>query len=65
MSALIIDPTAGERARRIRANPRAAERISDPTDPRYGELAIDVAKPAIGETRLVDPNNPEYFERSR
>ncbi len=31
-----IDPTAGERARRIRLHPERPQPILDPTDPRYG-----------------------------
>jgi hypothetical protein len=32
----LTDPTAGERARRLRADPKRPEPILDPTDPRSG-----------------------------
>jgi hypothetical protein len=31
-----LDPTAGERARKMRQDPGAEHRVTDPTDPRYG-----------------------------
>jgi len=38
MRSLTLDPTAGERARRVGAHPEDLERISDPMDSRYGEF---------------------------
>lgn len=42
----IMDPTAGERAREIRAHPADPQRITDPTDPRYGELLLADPRPS-------------------
>ena len=53
MRSATLDPTAGARARRIRAHPDAAERISDPMDWRYGEIA------ATDLRRIVDPTDPD------
>jgi hypothetical protein len=57
----VLDPTAGERARAIRAHPGAPQRI-DPTDPRYGELLLDTRKQASDPPRSLDPTDPEYGE---
>ena len=51
----IMDPTAGERAREIRAHSGDPQRITDPTDPRYGKLLLDDpgpsgAQPIFGRT---------------
>lgn len=53
-----FDPTAVERAREIRAHPGAPGRVTDPTDPRYGELLPDPRANAGGQ-RIVDPTDPE------
>jgi len=55
MRSALLDPTAGARARRIRAHPDSPERISDPMDPRYGGTTD--SGPAAG-TRIVDPTDP-------
>ena len=59
-----LDPTAGERARRIRLHPDIPQRISDLMDSRYGE--IPPAAPTYpGEARrIVDPTDPECGERA-
>ena len=59
MRSALLDPTAGARARRIRAHPEAPERISDPMDSRYGETAEN--GPAFGAhpRRIVDPTDPD------
>jgi hypothetical protein len=55
-----FDPTAGERAREIRAHPGRPQRITDPTDPRYGKL-LDHAG-ASDAQRIVDPTDRECGE---
>lgn len=59
MRAPVLDPTAGERARRIHAYPDVAERIADPMDSRWG--AVPGAAPARHEMArpIVDPTDPE------
>jgi hypothetical protein len=54
-----MDPTAGERARRIHADPDIPQRISDPTDTRWGGLDADDAAPAGPVPRIVDPTDPD------
>jgi hypothetical protein len=51
-----LDPTAGERARRMGL---VAERVTDPTDPRYGGLPPEAPAPAGAVGRIVDPTDPE------
>lgn len=54
------DPTAGKRARRIRAFQGMPQRIVDPTDPRCrGDSAH-----GVNETRplIFDPTNPRCEE---
>lgn len=52
------DLLAGTRARRISADPGAPERISDPMDPRYGELSTGLAERAEYGPQILDPTNP-------
>jgi hypothetical protein len=59
----ILDPTAGKRARAIRAHLAAVVRIPDPTDPRCGELMPDTPEHG-GAHRNFDPTDPEYGEMS-
>jgi hypothetical protein len=55
-----LDPTAGERARRIRAHPGIPEPISDPMDSRYGEIpGSGVPASAPRGRRIVDPTDPD------
>jgi hypothetical protein len=59
MSRLLLDPTAGERARAIRTSPGLPLRILDPTDIRFGAFPpADHALPDAG--RVFDPTDPEY-----
>lgn len=58
-----LDPTAGERARRIRLHPDIPERISDPTDPRYGQIPPAAPNYPRDARRIVDPTDPECGER--
>jgi hypothetical protein len=51
-----LDPTAGERARRMGLVP---EPVTDPTDPRYGGLPLEAPGPAGAVGRIVDPTDPE------
>jgi hypothetical protein len=52
------DALAGERARKIRANPGAPQRVSDPTDPRYGKVPPETGERAGNAQRIVDPTDP-------
>lgn len=54
MQSPTLDPTAGERARRM-----TAELVTDPTDPRYGRLPPQAPGLAVGGGRIVDPTDPE------
>jgi len=60
MRPLMLDPTAGERARAIRTGPSVPVRILDPTDVRFGTFtaAIDDAPSYAG--RVFDPTDPDY-----
>jgi hypothetical protein len=58
-----MDPTAGERARRIRTHPETAVRISDPMDARYGEGTPSVPAFTGSPRPIVDPTDPECGER--
>ena len=62
MRSRILDPTAGERARRLRAHPDAPPRVSDPMDSRYGKFIEDRAGYAVSVGRIVDPTNPDCGE---
>lgn len=62
MRPAILDPTAGERARAIRARPTAPKSIPDPTDPRYGDPVPADEDPAIEALRILDPTGPECGE---
>jgi hypothetical protein len=56
------DPTAGERARSIRAHPGAPQVVVDPTDPNYG-MFPGGALGAIDERPYrFDPTNPAHGE---
>lgn len=54
-----LDPTAGERARRIRIHPEGPERISDPMDARFGEITPTVPAVTAHPRPIVDPMDPE------
>jgi hypothetical protein len=41
----LLDPTAGERARRLHERPELTPPITDPTDPRYGRPRRDPRVP--------------------
>lgn len=62
MRSTILDPTAGKRARRIRAHPEGPERISDPMDSRFGEITPSVPAFAAHPRPIVDPTDPECGE---
>lgn len=59
MRALALDPTAGERARRIHAHPDVPERIPDPMDARWGAVPTDVPTHYEMTRPIVDPTDPE------
>lgn len=59
MRAPVLDPTAGERARRIHAYPELPERISDPMDSRWGGVPGDVPLRYGMARPIVDPTDPE------
>ena len=54
----ILDPTAGETARAARAHPEAAQRVLDPTDPRFGRVPT-AGDPAGEVPRMFDPTDPD------
>jgi hypothetical protein len=56
------DPTAGERAREIRAHPAAPHPIVDPTDPRHGTSPGGARAPSGAAGRVLDPTDPAYGE---
>ena len=59
MRRLLLDPTAGERARALRTSPALPLRILDPTDIRFG--AFPLADHALSDAgRVLDPTDPEY-----
>ncbi len=63
MRAPTSDPTAGTRARMISAHPEVPQRISDPTDPRYGQPGDALPRilaecPACGYTFAADERRP-------
>lgn len=64
MRSPILDPTAGERARRLRAHPDSPPRVSDPMDTRYGTVIADTPTGARLAWRIVDPTDPACGERS-
>jgi len=53
-----FDPTAGERARRLRAHPDTPPRVSDPMDSRYGTVVEETPAHAASLRRIVDPTDP-------
>jgi len=59
-----LDPTAGERARRIRTHPQGPERISDPMDSRFGEITPSVPAFTAYLRPIVDPTDPDCGERT-
>ena len=63
MRSATLDPTAGERARRIQAHPEVPEHIVDPMDPRYGELTPSGATSIGSPARIVDPLDPDCGEK--
>jgi hypothetical protein len=59
-----LDPTAGERARAIRARPGDRHPIFDPTDPRYREASLTSPRAAAAKP-IFDPTDPEYGRRAQ
>ncbi len=59
-----LDPTAGERARGLRAHPHVSPRVSDPMDSRYGTVIADTPTRGGLAWRIVDPTDPACGERS-
>jgi hypothetical protein len=62
MRPAMLDPTAGERARAIRARPGSRQPILDPTDPRYNGSVSAEDDRAIEARRICDPTDPECGE---
>ena len=58
-----LDPTAGERARAMRRRPDAAQRVTDPTDRRFGRVPLEVRERAAPLRGIVDPTDPECGRR--
>jgi hypothetical protein len=59
-----LDPTAGERARAIRAHPGAFHAIVDPTDPRYREASPTSQQATAGANPIFDPTDPDCGRRA-
>jgi hypothetical protein len=59
-----LDPTAGERARAIAAQPGGFHPIIDPTDPRYREAPGTSTRSTARPGPIFDPTNPEYGRRA-
>lgn len=57
------DPTAGARARAMRRHPDAAQRVTDPTDRRFGEVPLEAREPSAPVRGIVDPTDPECGRR--
>jgi len=54
----ILDRLAGETVRAARVHLEAAQRVLDPTDPRFGR--VSTAGDPVGEVlRIFDPTDPE------
>jgi len=62
MRSLTLDPTAGERARRVGAHPEDPERISDSMDSRYGEFTRSSPAFTAYPRPIVDPTDPDCGE---
>jgi hypothetical protein len=60
----LLDPTAGERARAIRARPGVPQPIFDPTDPRCPEVSFANEDPAADARAIFDPTDPECGQRN-
>lgn len=58
-NAATSDPTAGATARAISIHPEVPRPVDDPTDPRYGRLPSDPARPGGEAPRISDPTNPD------
>jgi hypothetical protein len=59
MRRLLLDTTAGERARAIRTSPALRLGTLDPADIRFG--AFPLADHALSDAgRVLDPTDPEY-----
>jgi len=59
------DPTAGERARSIRAHPGIPHALVDPTDPHYGTFPSDAAHETDELPYRFDPTSPANGELMR
>ena len=56
MKLLQLDPTAGETARLIQADPTRPLRVADPMDPRCGGPELDGAEERTRQ--ILDPTDP-------
>lgn len=65
MRAPVLDPTAGERARRVHSHPGVPVRISDPMDSRWGGVAGAVPTRNEMPRPIVDPTDPECGDSLR
>ena len=64
MRSTVLDPTAGERARRLRIFPEGPEFIGDPMDSRYGEITPSAPPFSAYRRPIVDPTDPDCGESS-
>jgi hypothetical protein len=58
----MLDPTAGQRAHALHADPQGSQPNSDPTDPRWGRPSNERGAPAGVVPRIFDPTDPECGE---
>lgn len=58
-----LDPTAGERARAMSLDPEVAQPLTDPTDPRFGEVPLAIRGRTGRAKRVFDPTDPECIAR--
>ena len=58
-----LDPRAAERARAMRLHPEVAQNVTDPTDRRFGELALQTGERPAPARGIVDPTDPECGRR--
>jgi hypothetical protein len=56
-----LDPTAGERARRMRLEPDIEHRVTDPTNPRYGRPPFPTRELGGRVGRRVDPTETRHL----
>jgi hypothetical protein len=59
---LVLDPTAGERARKLRLYPETPQALVDPTDVRCGTPGWEADEHGKVPRRVEDPTDPACEE---